>query len=254
MSYHTIQVRFQGPVCFIRFYRPEARNTINGLLVKECHQVLDECGPDTKIVVWEGLPEVFCDGVDFQEIHAEMASGQSSENNPELLYDLWLRMVEGPMVNVAHVRGKANAGGIGFVAACDIVLADSTAQFGLSELLFGLFPACVLPFLIRRTGYQKAHYLTLMTRPISVDQAHAWGLVDAYEAESGSLLRKHLLRLQCLSAQGILRYKRYITGLDLSLHSAKAGAVAANKEVFADPHNREAIYRYIEKGIFPWEE
>lgn len=254
MSYHTIQVRFQRSVCFIQFHRPGDRNTINGLLVKECHQVLDECGPDIKIVVWEGLPEVFCDGLDFKEIHAEMALGQSGDNNPELLYDLWLRIAEGPMVNVAYVRGKANAGGIGFVAACDIVLADSTAQFGLSELLFGLFPACVLPFLIRRIGYQKAHYLTLMTRPISVEQAHTWGLVDVYEEDSGSLLRKHLLRLQCLSVQSILRYKRYTAGLGLSLYSAKAEAVAANKEVFADPHNREAIYRYIEKGIFPWEE
>nr|WP_269820011.1 enoyl-CoA hydratase-related protein [Bacillus velezensis] len=42
--------------------------------------------------------------------------------------------------------GVANAGGIGFVAASDIVIADDTAVFSLSELLFGLFPAMVLPF------------------------------------------------------------------------------------------------------------
>ncbi|ASA19520.1 enoyl-CoA hydratase/isomerase [Paenibacillus donghaensis] len=254
MSYRTVQVRFQGPVCFIQLHRPEAGNTINGLLVKECRQVLDTCGPDTKIIVWEGLPEVFCGGADFQEIHAEAVSGQSGDNNPELLYDLWLRMAEEPVINVAHVRGKANAGGIGFVAACDIVIADASAQFGLSELLFGLFPACVLPFLIRRIGFQKAHYLTLMTHPITVDQAQAWGLVDACEPESGPLLRKHLLRLQCISKQGILRYKRYASEMDGSLHTARAGAIAANKEVFADSRNREAIFRYIETGTFPWEE
>jgi len=62
---------------------------------------------------------------------------------------LWLRLATVRTVTISHVRGKANAGGIGFVAASDIVLADETAQFSLSELLFGLYPACVLPFLIR---------------------------------------------------------------------------------------------------------
>ena len=110
--------------------------------------------------------------------------------------------------------GMANGGGVGFVAASDIVLADETAQFGLSELLFGLFPACVLPFLIRRIGFQKAHYLTLMTQPISAQQAQTWGLVDACAKRSDSLLRKHLLRLSRLSKASIRRYKKYIRDLN----------------------------------------
>src|SRR5439155_22787849 len=94
------------------------------------------------------------------------------------LYDLLLQLETGSYITLSHVQGKANAGGIDIVAACDIVLADHAAQFSLSELLFGLFPACVLPFLIRRVGFQKAHYMTLMTQPISAQRAHTWGLVD----------------------------------------------------------------------------
>ena len=254
MSYQTIQVRFQEPVCFVQFHRPEANNSINDRLIEECHQVLELCKESITVIVLEGLPEVFCFGADFQGIHAKLASGQRSEQSPEPLYDLWLKLATGPYITIAHVRGKANAGGVGFVAASDIVLADQTAQFGLSELLFGLFPACVMPFLIRRVGFQRAHYMTLMTQPFSVQQAQIWGLVDSYDVQSEILLRKHLLRLRRLSKTAILRYKRYMSGLYDSLLQSKALAIAANQEVFSDPCNLDEIFRYVEKGQFPWED
>ncbi|SPF49154.1 putative polyketide biosynthesis enoyl-CoA hydratase PksH [Candidatus Desulfosporosinus infrequens] len=253
MSYQTIQVRFQEPICFIQFYRPEANNTINDLLIKECLQVLELCEEAITVVVLEGLPEVFCFGADFQGIHERMVTGEQSVQNPEPLYQLWLKLATGPYITIAHVRGQANAGGVGFVAACDIVLADQTAQFSLSELLFGLFPACVLPFLIRRIGFQKAHYMTLMTQPILVQQAHSWGLVDAYDVQSESLIRKHLLRLKRLSKKGILRYKRYMSSLD-ALQQSKSLALAANQEVFSDPQNIEWILRFVDQRKFPWED
>lgn len=254
MSYQTLKVQFQGPVCFLQFNRPEANNTINDCLIDECHQVLALCEESINVIVLEGLPEVFCYGADFQGIHAKMASRERSEQNPEPLYDLWLKLATGPYVTISHVRGKANAGGVGFVAASDIVLADHTAQFSLSELLFGLFPAMVLPFLIRRVGFQKAHYLTLMTQPVSVQQACNWGLVDACEAESESLLRKHLLRLRRLPKTGIARYKSYIHGLNNWLLQSKTQALAANREIFSDPQNLNWIFQFIDNGRFPWED
>jgi polyketide biosynthesis enoyl-CoA hydratase PksH len=253
MDYQTIRVRFQGTICFLQIHRPEANNTINDLLIKECLQVLERCEETMTLVVLEGLPEVFCFGADFQAIHDQAATSSSSEHDPEPLYHLWLKLATGPYITIAHVRGKVNAGGVGFVAACDIVLADQTAVFSLSELLFGLFPACVLPFLMRRTGYQKSHYLTVMTQPITVQQAHSWGLVDAYEEHSDALLRKHLLRLRRLPKTGIMRYKRYINQLDNTLQASKTLALTANREVFSDPANLEGIFRFVELGQFPWE-
>jgi polyketide biosynthesis enoyl-CoA hydratase PksH len=204
-------------------------------------------------VVLEGSPEVFCGGADFQGLHDDLAAGSNGDRGPEPLYDLWLKLATGPFVSVAHVRGKVNAGGMGFVAASDIVLADQTAQFSLSELLFGLFPACVLPFLIRRIGLQRAHYLTLMTKPVSVQEAQAWGLVDVHDADSASLLRKHLLRLRRLSRPAIVRYKRYMYDLADTLQHAKALALAANQEIFSDADNLKGIVRFVEQGKFPWE-
>jgi len=264
VTYETIKVEFRESVCFLQIDRPEANNTISGQLVKECHDVLDACDESATVLVLSGSAEVFCIGADFKTIanerrdpagmpDCEPHGGHERDDAPGPLYDLWLRMATGPYVTISHVRGKANAGGVGFVAASDIVLADESAQFSLSELLFGLYPACVLPFLIRRIGFQKAHYFTLMTQPISAKQACEWGLVDAWEPVSDTLLRRHLLRLRRLSKVAIQRYKTYVSRIGTPLQDLKAPAVAANREIFSDAANLQAITRYVDHGVFPWE-
>jgi polyketide biosynthesis enoyl-CoA hydratase PksH len=250
-SYETIKVRLEDSICFLQIDRAEANNTINGALVRECNDVLSECEDRASVVVLSGSPEVFCYGADFDAIASRKAHEQ--DDGPGLLYDLWLRMATGPYVTISHVRGKANAGGVGFVAASDVVLADESAQFSLSELLFGLYPACVLPFLIRRIGFQKANYLTLMTQPITARQAHEWGLVDAVEPQSEVLLRRHLQRLRRLSKTAIGRYKNYMSRINAPLQELKPAALAGNREVFGDTANVQAITRYVKRGLFPWE-
>lgn len=253
MSYETIKVQMQESVCFLQIDRPDANNTINGQLIAECNHALSECEESANVVVLSGSPEVFSFGADFKAIAGRSQKTHEQYDGPGPLYDLWLRLATGSYVTISHVRGKANAGGVGFVAASDIVLADETAQFSLSELLFGLFPACVLPFLIRRIGFQKAHYLTLMTQPVSAKQAFEWGLVDAMEPLSEALLRRHLQRLRRLSKTAIGRYKTYMGRIGAPLRDLKSTAVAANLEIFSDADNLQAITRYVEHGVFPWE-
>jgi polyketide biosynthesis enoyl-CoA hydratase PksH len=253
VTYETIKVQFQESTCFLQLDRPQAGNTISSRLVAELHDVLSACEESATILVLSGTPEVFCMGADFKAIAGASKSAFERDDGPEPLYDLWLRLATGPYVMISHVRGKVNAGGVGFVAASDIVLADESAQFSLSELLFGLYPACVLPFLIRRIGFQKAHYLTLMTQPISAKQACEWGLVDAYEPLSDALLRRHLQRLRRLSKVAIRRYKTYASRISAPLQDLKSLAVATNLEIFSDAGNLQAITRYVEQGLFPWE-
>jgi polyketide biosynthesis enoyl-CoA hydratase PksH len=253
--YETLQVRFHTDTCFIQIDRPEANNTINDQLIEELGRVLDKCEHETRIVVLEGSPKVFCYGADFKALsHGFAGSSHPRGVDPQPLYDLWSRLAAGPYVTIAHVRGQANAGGIGFVAACDVVICDEQATFSLSELLFGLMPACVLPFLMRRIGHSKAHYMTLMTEPVDARTAQEWGLVDDVAADSANLLRRKLLRLKRLSKTAVRRYKQYVNTLDDSLATAKAAAVAANLEVFSDKKNLEKISRYVRTGQFPWEE
>lgn len=251
--HQALRVRFDQDVCFLQIHRPHANNTICDRLVQELGAVLEQCAHMAKIVVLEGSPEVFCFGADFEELQrSPAASAEQRRRGAEDLYDLWLRLAGGPYITIAHVRGKANAGGVGFVAACDIALAQEQAVFSLSEMLFGLMPACVLPFLIRRTGAARANYMTLTTQPVSARQALEWGVIDACEENSENLLRKHLLRLRRLTRPAIVRYKQYMRSLD-GLSSARPAATRANAEVFSDPENLQQIARYIRTGQFPWE-
>jgi polyketide biosynthesis enoyl-CoA hydratase PksH len=250
--YQTLRIRTHGPVYTLQMYRPDANNTINGQLISEMHQALDEAARlEHTIVVIEGLPEVFCFGADFSAVNADDAERMFQD--PEPLYELWNKLAAGPYITVAHVRGKVNAGGVGFVAASDIALADGSAKFSLSELLFGLIPACVMPFLVRRVGYQKAHYLTTMTQPINASQALACGLLDAQDEQSDSLLRKHLLPLRRLTRKTIVQYKAFMNEVKPLTQAAKDLALATNRQVFSDPQNIAAIERYVRCGIFPWD-
>jgi polyketide biosynthesis enoyl-CoA hydratase PksH len=253
MHYETLDVRFSNGLCRIRLNRPASGNALNARMVEELGHALSQCEPSGQdkpvtVVVLEGAAEAFCVGGDFEAA----ASGETLD--PEALYDLWTRMATGPFVTIALVRGRANAGGVGLACACDLVLCDGTATFALSELLFGLFPACVMPFLVRRTGLQKAHRMALMTRPISAEDALACGIADAVGDDAEALLRSHLPRLSKLSGAAVGRYKRYMADLSDIVARAKPAAIAENRAMFDDPKVRRNVSRYVAEMKFPWEE
>ena len=252
-QYQTLSASFDQGVCRVRIERPEANNAINSQLVADMGAVLAVCegaqaAAAVTILVLEGSPTVFCSGGDFD---AMTAAGEVADAAP--LYQLWLRMASGPFVTVSLVRGRVNAGGVGFVAASDIVLADHSAAFSLSELLFGVYPACVLPFLARRTGLQQAHYMTLMTRAFSAQEALAAGLVDALADDVELLLRQHLLRLRRLGRASIGSYKAYRAAMADELERLQPAAVEANRRMLMDPQVQRDIRRYVDESKFPWE-
>ncbi len=255
VPYQTLQADFRDSVCRIQLTRPDDGNTINDQLVAELHAVLSLCEQRSNVVVLAGSAQAFCMGADFRDLAGapQRQATTSSAIDPKALYRLWLRMATGPFITIAHVEGKANAGGVGFVAASDIALAGEQAQFSLSELLFGLYPACVMPFLVRRVGQQRAHYLTLTAQSIPARQAAEWGLVDAVDANSERLLQRHLLRLTRLRKPDIEAYKGYMQKLAPQLVAMQDTAVAANAEMFANPRTLRAITDYVERGVFPWE-
>ncbi|MBN9669601.1 enoyl-CoA hydratase/isomerase [Roseibium aggregatum] len=256
MSYETLKVSFKDSLCRIAFDRPDVGNAINAPMIRELGHVLEVCagaeGQDGKpvtVVVIEGGEEVFCAGGDFEAVTENGSAG-----DPAPLYDLWLKLAQGPFVTVALVKGRVNAGGVGFVAASDIVIAGKTASFSLSELLFGLFPACVLPFLIARIGKQRAHYMTLMTKPVTAADALASGLVDVTADDAEAALRQHLARLRHLGRPAIARYKAYLAGCSGDPVQDRSAALEANRAVFSDPVVLAGIRRYVTDLKFPWEE
>lgn len=257
-SFKTIDVKVTENICRVRINRPENNNAINTQLINELTSVVDLCKDEERdtpitILVLEGLPDIFCLGGDFDEMNVKFQQGSLEGPDPTPLYHLWLDFMHASFITISVVRGRVNAGGIGFVAASDIVLADNSACFSLSELIFGLFPACVLPFLSNRIGRQKAHYMTLMTRVFTAEEAFSMGLVDVLGDSTEALLRMHLSRLQRISKKSICQYKKYCSEVFDQAIKSKQIAILTNQTLFNDPINLKNINRYIEESKFPWE-
>ncbi|MDN3379150.1 MULTISPECIES: enoyl-CoA hydratase/isomerase [unclassified Pseudoalteromonas] len=248
-----LKIDYQQKVLTITFNRPNQRNAINSEIIFEFERILNDLPHDIKALVLRGDESYFCFGADFDDID-ELYQSRHVSDIPVRLFDIWNKISNGPFTSIAVVEGKVNAGGLGFVAACDIVLSSETATFSLSEMLFGLFPACVMPFMMRKTGPQACHYMSLATRPIDASRAKDWGLVDAIDNNIDILLRQHLIGARRLSAKAIGRYKRYMNRLiALNTHEIKSIAVEANREIFSDQENIQAIKNYQQSGLFPWE-
>ena len=251
MALRELRVDWQGDVCFLQIFRPETKNTISAELIRECHEIIDECERNATVLVLSGTDQFFCSGADLNSV-SELGQADVA-SNPRPLYELWLKLALGSFVSVALVRGQATAGGVGFVSACDIVLADETAIFSLSELLFGLIPACVLPFLIRKIGSSKANYMTLTADVYRAEVMLKWGLIDEVLPKADNVPSKLIERLTRLEKTSIFRYKQYLAKLDSNLEVSLDNAIETNLEVFNDAENRRKITSFVNDGIFPWE-
>lgn len=254
MEYQTLKIHYQPAVQRIQIYRPGNNNSINSQLTTELLLALQAADTEetVKVVVLEGLPDVFCTGMDFQEV-ADAKQPVDAKTNSHGYYNILKQMSQSSKVILSLVRGEVQAGGVGLVAASDLVIAESTATFVLSELLFGLLPACVLPFLIRRVGFQKAYRLALTTQSISVTDAYNWGLVDEYSNDTNQLLSQYIRRLKCLPLSGIKELKSYINQLWIIQQETQDLAVNKASSLIADPTIQKKIKNFKKEGIFPWQ-
>src|SRR4051794_41833234 len=94
-----------------------------------------------RVIVLDHSGRVFCSGMDLAEAAGGGSEDQGVREFPELLELIW----SSPKPVVAVVRGPARAGGVGLLAACDIVGAGSSATFAFSEGRLGLGPAGTSP-------------------------------------------------------------------------------------------------------------
>ena len=253
MEYQTLKIHYQPAVQRIQIYRPANNNSINAQLTNELLLALQavQAEETVKVVVLEGLPDIFCTGMDFQDV----ADGKQVDikSNSHDYYNILKQMSQSSKVILSLVRGKVQAGGVGLVAASDLVIAESNATFVLSELLFGLLPACVLPFLIRRVGFQKAYRLALTTESISVTDAYNWGLVDEYSNDTNKLLNKYIRRLKCLPLSGVKELKNYINQLWIIQQETQDLAVNKASSLITNPTIQKKIKLFKKNGIFPWQ-
>lgn len=216
-SYRAVRVTRQAGVVTATLALPERQNTITPALMEELHGALDQAEADdaTRIVVIQGEGGVFCNGMDFAEAAARNAEapGDFAARAGADFLDLLKRLTSISRVVVSVVDGRVSGGGVGISAASDLVYATERSQFGLPEALWGLLPCCVLPFLMRRAGFQKAYAMTLSTQPVGARQAEASRLVDEVTDDPDAAVRRLWLRVGKVDTETIRDIKRYSRSL-----------------------------------------
>lgn len=158
-----------------------------------------------------------------------------------------------PAATLCVVEGGVSGGGVGLVAACDLVIASSAASFALPELLLGLIPAVVMPVIAERIGPARTRWLALAGETLTVDVAHRLGLVDERSDDATLTLAARLKRLLRASPAAVARLKQHtaeIAGLPLT--DALAAGVARTAADVHDPDVRAAIAGFLSGELPPW--
>ena len=124
----------------------------------------------------------FCLGMDLARLGRARAArrpGAEAEKAVDRYAGVLKAIFSATLPVVCLVEGEVKAGGVGLVCACDIVVAGERATFELGEVIFGLIPANVLPYMLSlRMAPQKARYLVMSSRRISASEALRLNLVD----------------------------------------------------------------------------
>lgn len=250
MSYQTLEVTARDAVLYVTLNRPEKRNSINAAMVGEFHRALDqaEADPALSVVVLRGKNGFFCTGMDFNEV-----TGPDGQTDAQGFMDLLKRFTTTPCVVVAVVEGQVMAGGVGVAAACDLVIATKTSRFSLSEALWGLLPAIIIPFIIRRVGAQAAYRMTLTTMPVSGEEALNRGLVDELADDVDRHLNLLLRRLTKVTSKTVGRIKNYFRKMWIIDEAMEAAAVNENLSMMEDETVKENILNFTKYGKFPWD-
>jgi acetyl-CoA C-acetyltransferase len=133
--YEHVQVRRDGRVLEVVISRPEVRNCLHSAASQELDAVFDAYFADPElwvaIITGEG-EKAFCAGADLRAL----GSGQTAQPNNGFAGLTNRRGMTKPVI--AAVNGVALGGGFELALACHLVVADETAQFGLSEVRVGM--------------------------------------------------------------------------------------------------------------------
>ncbi len=169
-----------GPVGWLTLNRPEKRNALSVEVMKalQTHLAVLAKDENIRVVVIRGNGAAFCAGHDL----TEMAGSQYDVHHFRRLFSLCAQMMltlhKLPQPVIAQVQGIATAAGCQLVAACDLAIAETGAQFATPGVNIGLF--CTTPAvpLVRVIGRRRAMDMLLTGRLVPAEEAERFGLVN----------------------------------------------------------------------------
>jgi methylglutaconyl-CoA hydratase len=175
-----LRVDRDGPVLRVRLNRPEVRNAFNRELIDALRTCFFAARSDEGIraLVLSGEGPVFCAGADLNWMRGatDWTEAQHLEE-AERLFDMLAALDGCAVPTVARVHGAALGGGMGLIAACDVVIAAEDTRFGFTEAKLGLLPAAISPFCVAKIGVGHARALFATAERFDAVRALRIGLV-----------------------------------------------------------------------------
>ena len=258
-AYRHVEIEQRGAARWLWLNRPEVRNAFNDALIADISAAFAdvEAAPETRVVVLAARGEVFCAGADLNYMRAMSAYSHADNHADALKVARMFNAVHScsrPVI--ARVHGQAFGGGVGLVAACDIVVAKQSVIFALSEVKLGIVAATISPHLVRAMGPRRAARFMLTAETFTATQAREAGLVhevtslDGIDAEVDRLVN-------CLlagSPAALAATKRLLADVveapvDDVLLAATAKCIA---DARVSAEGREGIAAFLEKRAPGW--
>lgn len=179
----TVSYTLADKIAWVRFNRPEKRNSMSPKLNRQMLRVLDELEfrGDVGVLVLTGEGSAWSAGMDLKEYFRENeAQGLGAIRHAQReAYAWWRRLRWYQKPTIAMVNGWCFGGGYGPLFACDLAFAAEEAQFGLSEVNWGILPGGGATKVARELlSFRRAMYHTLTGENIDGRKAAEWGLVN----------------------------------------------------------------------------
>ena len=168
-------------VATVTLNRPEVNNAYDGDLILGLLEAFTRLGADDRVRVVQirGNGRHFQAGADLKWVKgnrdlSEAENLQISMNTTNAVRGL----NEFPKPTIALVHGGCFGGGVGMVAACDVVIASEDAIFSITEARWGLMAAPIIPQLNARMGLANVRRYALSCERFDARRAQDLGLVD----------------------------------------------------------------------------
>ncbi len=180
MNFSTVFYTMDERVATVSMNRPEKKNALNDVMIRELTECLQALGRNTncRVIVLTGAENAFCVGMDLDFLSqiSEKTQEENLEDAKALMKLLQIIYTTKKPV-IAMVNDSALGGGCGLAIACDYVFAGmKRAKFGVPEVRIGFVPALILPFLIKRMGEGRAKEFVLQGEVVNAQTAKERGL------------------------------------------------------------------------------
>src|SRR3954463_2451395 len=245
----VLSVEVSNGVATLTLDSPANRNALSRAMRARLRDGLMTALADdaVRVVVLDHTGRVFCAGMDLAEAAGGAVQEQGVREFPDLLASIW----HSPKPVAAVVRGPARAGGVGLLAACDVVVAADSASFAFSEVRLRLVPAVISAVVLPRMVPHVAHRLMLTGNVFDAATAAAGGLVDLVvpDADVDGELRAQLVELTAGAPTALAETKRLLrAGTSLRFDEL----LELSARFFASDEGQEGTAAFREKRRAGW--